>query len=160
MAAALLSLRYANWFVTLIYRIGAIWLGLLNFFFVAACLSWLTDFALRLMIHKQGQMAARPYVAGILFTAAVAAAVYGMLNARWIRLRRVTIKLANLPASWSGRKALVFSDVHLGNINRARIAERIADMARRLNPEIIFIPGDLFDGSTDDPEQLAAPLFE
>ena len=31
MTAALLSLRYANWFVTFVYRIEAIWLGLLNF---------------------------------------------------------------------------------------------------------------------------------
>ncbi len=160
MTAALLSLRYANWFVTVIYRIAAIWLGLLNFFFVAACLSWLSDFALRLMVHKQTQMAARPYVAGVLFTAAVAATVYGILNARWIRVRRVTIKLANLPATWRGRRAMVFSDVHLGNINRARIAERIAEIARNLHPEIIFIPGDLFDGSKDDPAELAAPLFQ
>ncbi|MDR5727747.1 MAG: metallophosphoesterase, partial [Terriglobia bacterium] len=51
-------------------------------------------------------------------------------------------------------------DVHLGNINRARISRRIARMAQRLKPEIIFIPGDLFDGSKDDPVQLASPLFE
>lgn len=160
MTAALLSLRYANWFVTSIYRIAAIWLGLLNFFFVAACLSWFTDFALRLMASKQVAIAARPYVAGILFAAAVGASVYGVLNARWIRVHRVTVKMANLPASWRGRRAMVFSDVHLGNINRTPIAERIARMARRLKPEIIFIPGDLFDGSKDDPAQLAAPLFE
>jgi uncharacterized protein len=158
--AALLSLRYTNWFVTVIYRIAAIWLGLLNFLFVAACLSWITDFALRLISPDRVYLAARPYVAGVLVLTAVGASIYGVLNARWIRVRRVTVRLPNLPASWRGRRAIVFSDVHLGNINRARIAQRIARMVQRLKPEIIFIPGDLFDGSKDDPVQLAAPLFE
>ena len=61
--------------------------------------------------------------------------------------------LHKLPDRWRGRTALVFSDLHLGNINGVRFARRIAAMAQRLNPDIIFIPGDLFDGTKADPRQ-------
>ncbi len=160
MSAGLLSLRFYNLFVAILYRIAAVWLGLLNFFLLATCLSWMTDFALRLMSPDKIYLAARPYVAGIFFLAAIGASVYGVLNARWIRVRHLTVRLPHLPASWRGRRALIYSDVHLGNINRWRIARRIARLADKLKPDIIFVPGDLFDGGKDDPLRLAAPLFD
>jgi uncharacterized protein len=50
--------------------------------------------------------------------------------------------------------------LHLGHVNGAGFARRIAKLARRLDPAIMFIAGDLYDGSLADPERLAAPLFE
>jgi predicted MPP superfamily phosphohydrolase len=91
---------------------------------------------------------------------AVLTSIYGILNARWVRVRRVAIRLANLPPSWRGRTALLASDLHLGNINGVRFARRIADMVSRLNPDIIFLPGDVFDGTHANPDVIAAPLFE
>ncbi len=157
--AALLGFRFTNWLVELIYKIAAVWLGLFNFFFVAACLSWLADFALRILMPAAARSAARPWIAGILFGLAVLAGIYGVLNARWVRVRRVSVRLTDLPLSWRGRTALLLSDLHLGNINGVRFARRIAAMARQLNPHIVFIAGDLFDGTKADPARLAAPLF-
>ncbi len=157
--AALLGFRFSNWIVALIYQLAAVWLGLLNFLFVAACLCWVVDFALRLFPGAT-HLHVRPWIACTLFSSAILAAVYGILNARWIRVRRVPVKLANLPASWRSRKALLMTDLHLGNINGVRFARRIAAKARRLEPDIIFMPGDLFDGTKADPDRLAAPLYE
>ncbi|MGB7548501.1 MAG: metallophosphoesterase [Terracidiphilus sp.] len=160
MAAALLGFRFSNWLVALIYQIAAVWLGLLNFFFVAACLAWVTDFALRFLLSGAEHLQARPYVAAALLIAAVVASLYGALNSRWVRVRRVAVRLEKLPPSWHGRTALVASDLHLGNINGVRFARRIAAMARRLDPDVIFIPGDVFDGTKADPDKLAAPLYD
>ena len=160
MVAALLGFRFSNWLVALIYQAAAAWLGLLNFFFVAACLAWLTDFALRFLLPGAAHLQARPYLVGSLFIAAIGVGVYGILNARWIRIRRVTVQLDRLPPSWRGRTALLASDLHLGNINGVRFAQRVADMARKLNPDVIFMPGDLFDGTNADPDKLAAPIYE
>ncbi len=157
--AALLGFRFTNWLVALIYQLAAVWLGLLNYFFVAACLAWLTDLALRLLLPGATHLHARPYILAVLFAAAVLTVIYGIVNARSIRVRRVPVKLPNLPESWRGRTALVFSDLHLGNINGLRFARRIAAMAQRLSPDIIFIPGDLFDGTKADPDRQAAPLY-
>ncbi len=160
MAAALLGFRFSNWLVALIYQLAAVWLGLLNFFFVAASLAWVTDFALRFLLPGAEHLQARPYVAATLFIAAVLASLYGALNSRWIRIRRVTVSLDKLPPSWRGRTALVASDLHLGNINGVRFARRLAAVARRLNPDVIFIPGDVFDGTKADPDKLASPLYD
>jgi predicted MPP superfamily phosphohydrolase len=153
-SAALLGFYHANWLVKLLYRVAAVWLGLLNFIFWAACLCWLTSFVMKLA----GMQANRPLLAGTLFGLAVAISLYGMVNARFIRIRRIPVQLPGLPESWRGRTALVVSDLHLGHINGPGFSRRIVALAARLNPEIIFFPGDFFDGGMTDAAALAAPF--
>jgi len=156
--AALLSFRFSNFLISAIYKIAAVWLGFLNFFFWASCLSWLVDLSLRLSPLAPDLPRYRPLIAGALFGMATLACVYGLLNARWIPIRRIRVKLSNLPASWRGRTALVLSDLHLGNINGLAFSRRIVSMAARLAPDIVFIPGDFFDGTKAGLDRLAAPF--
>jgi uncharacterized protein len=160
MVAALLGFRFTNWLVAFIYQIAAIWLGFLNFFLVAACTAWIIDSALRPLVTNATRLHARPEIAAILFAGVVATAIYGILNAKAIRIRRVPVTLERLPDSWRGRTALLISDIHLGNINGIRFARRITSLAQRLNPDVVFIPGDLFDGTKADPALIAAPFFD
>ena len=44
-----------------------------------------------------------------------AVTTYGVINAAWTRVKRITVKLPDLPPSWRGRTAVLISDVHLGN---------------------------------------------
>jgi predicted MPP superfamily phosphohydrolase len=155
--AALLGFHFSNPLVELIYTTAAVWLGVLNFTFWAACLCWLFRFGL--VLAHSDTMPNRQLLAGVFFLLAILACIYGMLNARRIRERRITVTLPNLPPSWRGRTALLISDLHLGSINRAGFARRVANIARRINPHIILIAGDLFDGSKADPHRLASPLF-
>lgn len=159
-AASLLSFRLSNPFVSVFYTAAALWMGVANFLFVGAWIAWLADLVLRFTVPTATRIADRPYIAGTLFVIAVATAVYGMVNARTIRVRRVTVKLPNLPLVWRGRRALLVSDLHLGHINGLEFAQRIAAKVRELSPAIVFLPGDLFDGSKVDPHRLAAPLLE
>jgi hypothetical protein len=153
-AAALLGFYFSNPLVKLLYRLATVWLGLLNFFFMAACLSWLAWFALRLLrLHPN-----RPLLAAALFGLAAVTGIYGLVNARLIRIRHIPVQLAGLPQSWRGRTALVLTDLHLGHINGPRFSRRIAALAASLNPDVILIPGDLFDGSGADAEALIAPF--
>jgi hypothetical protein len=154
--AALLSFRFSGILIGAFYKIAAVWLGFLNYFFIAACLSRLASFAC--MISGLHQFRLRPSIAAVLFTLAALTGLYGILNAQWIRIRRATIHLPNLPSVWRGRTALLFSDLHLGNINGLRFSRRIVNLAARLNPDIVFIPGDLFDGTKCNPDRLAAPF--
>ncbi len=157
--AAMLSYRYAGGLVAFLYKLAAVWMGLFNYLFWAACLCWLTALLVRLLPAATAAEI-RPWIGAAFFALALVVSVYGFVNARLIRERRVTVTLANLPASWKGRTALLATDLHLGNINSAGFARRIAVIARRLNPAIIFLAGDLYDGSKADPTRIAAPLFE
>ena len=50
------------------------------------------------------------------------------------------------------------SDLHLGNYRGPRFARRMVKMANRLNPDVVFIAGDLYDGTPGDLARLAEPL--
>jgi predicted MPP superfamily phosphohydrolase len=91
---------------------------------------------------------------------AALAGIYGLVNAHWPRVRRVAVKLPNLPAEWRGRVAAVVSDVHLGHVNGAGFTRRIVNKLQRLRPDVVFLPGDLFDGTKVDLEMVAAPWKE
>jgi hypothetical protein len=158
--AALLSFNFSNWLVVGIYRVAAIWLGFLNFFFVAACTSWLAWFAFLLSPLPSSLPFLRPLIAATFFALASLAAFYGLLNARWIRIRRVPVTLPNLPSSWRGRTALLISDLHLGHVNGLVFSRRIARIAADLHPDVVFLPGDVFDGTKTDPDRIVAPFRE
>jgi predicted MPP superfamily phosphohydrolase len=102
-----------------------------------------------------------PYqiVGEILFAIALAVSIYGVLHARRIRVARVDIALSHLPPAWVGKKALFMSDLHLGQINGAKFARKVTTAINTLAPEIVFIGGDLYDGTkAPDARELIAPL--
>ncbi len=57
-----------------------------------------------------------------------------------------------------GRRFCDFVDLHLGHVNGPAFCRRIVELAARLKPEIVFLPGDLFDGGKADATALAEPL--
>jgi predicted MPP superfamily phosphohydrolase len=50
--------------------------------------------------------------------------------------------------------------MHLGHINRIRFCRKIVARAAELKPDIVLMPGDLFDGGRIEAERMAAPLKE
>jgi predicted MPP superfamily phosphohydrolase len=158
--AAMLSFKYSNPVVTAVYKLAAVWLGFLNYLFFAACLSWLAFYIWMATKISADPTAARPWIATAFTAIAVAAGVYGMLNARGIRTRTITVTLPGLPDSWRGRRAVLMSDLHLGHVNGVAFSRRLVAMASALRPDIVFIPGDLFDGTEVDLDHLVMPFKE
>jgi len=152
--ASLLAWRYSEWPVRIYYTAAAVWLGFFNFFFLAACASWIVYGlvrALRLPWQQQN-------IAFLSFGLAAAAGVYGLVNSVRVRVKRVPVKLPNLPASWRGRVAALVTDTHLGHVRGVRFAKRIVAMISRFQPDIVLIGGDLYDGTAANVRKLAEPL--
>ncbi len=155
-SASLLAFRYTNAAVRVFYRAAAVWVGLLTFLFVAAVSSWIIFevaglAGLYVNFHR---------IVELLFGAAVVAGLYGVFNAGWTRITRITVRLANLPAAWHGRRAALISDVHLGHVRNGRFLRRLVAKILREEPHAIFIAGDLYDGTAVDARRTAAPLNE
>jgi len=155
-AASLLAFRYTNATVRVFYRAAAVWLGLLTFLFLAAVSSWVTFGVARAVgletnFHR---------IVECLFGAAVVAGLYGVFNASWTRVTRTTVRLANLPIAWRGRRAALISDLHLGHVRNGRFLRRMVAKILREEPDTIFIAGDLYDGTAIDARQAAEPLKE
>ena len=153
-AASLLAFRYTNAVLRAFYRAAAVWLGLLSFLFVAAVSSWI--------IFGVAQLAGLDVnfhrTVEVLFGVAVVAGLYGVFNANWTRITRTTVRLANLPAAWRGRKAALISDVHLGHVRNGSFFRRMITKILKEEPDAIFIAGDLYDGTAIDAGRAAEPL--
>jgi predicted MPP superfamily phosphohydrolase len=145
-AASLLAQKYFNPLVRTIYSAAAVWLGLVNFFFLAACAIWLI-YGVPLLF---GFHLDKRDLATACFGAGLLAGILAVLNAAWPRIVRVTIKLPNLPASWRGRTAALVSDLHLGQVRNSGFLGRVVRKLSSLQPDALFIPGDMFDGTAVD----------
>lgn len=156
LAASLLAFRYTSAALRLFYRAAAVWLGLLSFLFLAAVSSWIVFEAARLA----GLGANFHLIVEALFGAALAVGVYGVFNASWTRITRITVRLANLPEAWRGRRAALISDVHLGHVRNGNFLRRMVAKISKEEPHAIFIAGDLYDGTAIDAKRAAEPLSE
>ncbi len=155
-AASAVAFYVNNIFVRIFYTLAAIWTGLGSFLVWASCVGWIvagieraTTFPLH--VHR---------VSRVLFVAAALATLYGMINAALPRIRRVRVELPNLPASWRGRTAALVADTHLGHVRNLGFARRIVQAVQRENPDVVFIAGDMYDGTYADLPRLATPWSE
>ena len=155
-SASMLAWRYSNFLVRLLYKIAAVWLGVLSFCFWAACSCWLVYGVAALA----GSHVNRRELAEVLFGLAALASLYGIVNAARTRVNRITVKLPNLPQSWRGRVAALVSDTHLGHVRGYGFMRHIVRMLARLCPDVVFITGDMYDGTVADVVRLAEPWTE
>jgi len=102
----------------------------------------------------------RPGFVVVTFAASALVGMYGILNARRLRVKKIAVKLRNLPTSWHGRTAALVSDTHLGHVNGVTFMRNLVHRLGNLGPDVIFIAGDLYDGTQADFERLVAPWKE
>ena len=153
-AASLFAYRYTNALLRAFYRVAAVWLGMLTFLVLAMVSAWavfgVAQLAgLNVNFHRMVEW---------LFGAAVVAGVGGVINASWTRITRTTVRLANLPAAWRGRRAALISDLHLGHVRNGSFLRRMVAKILREKPDAVFIAGDLYDGTAIDAGRAAQPL--
>ncbi|MGA9392801.1 MAG: metallophosphoesterase, partial [Candidatus Sulfotelmatobacter sp.] len=152
--ASLLAFRFTNPAVRALYRAAAVWVGLVSFLFFAAVSSWIIFGVARLAglelnFHRTVEL---------LFGVGFMAGAYGVINASWTRTTRKTVRLANLPLAWRGRKAALISDLHLGHVRNGSFLRRMVGKILSEAPDAIFIAGDLYDGTAIDAGPAAEPL--
>lgn len=124
------------------YLMSGIWLGFTVNLVIALIIGWIIR-AIFIFAH----LPINSILIGCLaFVAAIIYSVWGVYNAFHPRIRNINIKIANLPDSWRNKKAVHVSDLHLGHVYRKNFLEKIVLMINSVEPEIVFVTGDLFDG--------------
>jgi len=152
--ASLFAFRYTNASVRAFYRMAAVWAGLLSFLVIATACCWII-FAVALLAGLNSNF---HRITELLFGVAILAGLYGVFNASWTRVTRTKVRLANLPATWRGRKAALISDLHLGHVRNGGFLQRMVAKILHEQPHAIFIAGDLYDGTAIDAARAAVPL--
>ncbi|MGA2101196.1 MAG: metallophosphoesterase [Candidatus Sulfotelmatobacter sp.] len=152
--ASMLAFSHTNAPLRVLYRAAAVWMGLLSFLFIASVFAWII-FAVSALA---GMHVNFHELVQVLFAAGIVIGSFGLFNASWTRITRIRVRLENLPDAWRGRKAALVSDVHLGHVRNGNFLRRLIAKILREEPDLIFIAGDLFDGTAIDAASAAAPL--
>jgi len=153
-SASLLAAIASNAAVRAYYRFSALW-----FSFVAPLCGACAAFVIIENVFPNFGWIIVPFIAGVAcFDVAIGVSLYGIWNSSRVRVTRVTASLPDLPHAWRGKRMVFFSDVHLGNVRAEGFAKKIVRKVQALNPSVVVIGGDLFDGMKCDAEKLAAPF--
>jgi predicted MPP superfamily phosphohydrolase len=76
--------------------------------------------------------------------AGAATAAWSLWESRWIEFRRIELPVPGLPGALDGFRIVHLSDFHLGTLSQnGRTAERAAEWAAALDPDLVAITGDL-----------------
>ena len=76
------------------------------------------------------------------FGLACASLGYGLLEAKWLRVERVTIPVPNLPPEFVGTTIAFLSDIHHGPFVPLDYIRRAVAVANSLQPDVVALGGD------------------
>jgi len=152
--ASFLASRYSNLWVRCFYTAAASWIGIVYLFILASIVCW-TLYGLAKLFHL---LLNKKILIGVLMGMALIASLYGFINSGMTRITRITLQLHDLPSEWKGKHAVWVSDTHLGPVRNSGFAQHIATMVQNLQPDIVFIGGDLFDGEPVDLDRIIEPF--
>lgn len=156
--AFFLSTLLARWrenlFTRGIYFFSGFWIGLLLNLLMALAVIWLIIFAGNLFGHFPN----RAILGIIFFILAFAVSVYGAWSSFNPKIKKITVKIPNLSENWRGKKIVQLADIHLGHIYREGFMKKIAKEVNLINPEMVLVTGDLFDGMDGELENPIKPI--
>lgn len=154
--ASSIESKYDSIFSRIFYTVSSIWTGVLFYLFIAGCTYWI----LRGILSYTHIDTSHIPLGRILLIGAVVISIYGMIQARVIKTTSIQVSLPHIPTEWIGKKAVWISDTHLGSIYGKRFAQKIVDRIKQLQPDILFMGGDVFDGAIQNPQEKIEPFLE
>lgn len=127
-----------------LYRISAMWLG--------------TTWFLGLVTIPIVLLGLSSFLSQILFLVAILVSIGSVVNGSIIRVSNIEIKISNIPDIWKGKRAVLLSDSHLGNLRGREFMQQVVDAVLTTKPDIVFIVGDLYDGQSINYNDVISPL--
>lgn len=137
--STILGMKYYNYFTRAYYALSMAWMGFFGYLFLAS-------FVYIVKFPYLGSYSTAYAV--FIFSIPVILGVYGLVHARNIIVKKIKVTLPNLPKFWKNKKALWVSDLHIGQIHGKNYVQKVVNKIKEAKPDIVFIGGDLFDGSS------------
>ncbi|MCM3568251.1 metallophosphoesterase [Neobacillus mesonae] len=78
----------------------------------------------------------------------------------WYEIKKINLKVKNLPAAFEGWKIVQFSDIHMGFHYDSDEFKPVVKMINDLQPDIIFFTGDLIQAGNMQPDRYIPILQE
>lgn len=164
MLGSLITARGYSFAGKSIYTLASIWLGILFWLFAVTIIGSLIWYLTSLIAPSfSGNIHARQSFGLILLAFVFIINLYGLINALSVSTTKYSVSLPNLPQEWKNKKAVFLADTHYGNIWNKNSAENLVEKIERMDPDIIFISGDFYDGPIVNFKEIAEvykPLVE
>lgn len=152
--AAIIERVVSNNFTRIFYTLASAWMGISFYVLTFMAIYWIISFFIKI----PGEMA------GIIIIGLSAVlSGYSLLNSNYLEVKQVKIPLKGLK---SDIKAVQLSDIHIGSIRNSGYLEKVVEKTNEINPEVVFITGDMVDGSAQlhthtfsAINRLKAPVF-
>lgn len=152
--SAILLRLHVNIATNLFYLISVIWMGLLIYILMALAVVWLF-YGLGKIVGSGPDMRL-VFIFFIMLAGLVAG--YGIWRAQNPVLKHLEVEIKGLPEFWLNKVIVQLSDVHLGTIHRKAFMKKVVEEVNSVNPDLILITGDLFDGMGGKMPQFIEPL--
>jgi predicted MPP superfamily phosphohydrolase len=136
------------------YMFAAVWTGIFVNLLLAALLSWIICAA----VWLAGTYPDTRLIAAGCICLAILFSAYGFWNAFHPRIKKLEVELANLASPWKDKTIVQLSDIHLGHFYGRQYLNSLVQKVNALDPELIFITGDLFDGMAGNISHFAEGL--
>jgi hypothetical protein len=133
---------HGNGWTVWFYRFSGVWMGFLIHFLVAVTAIWVIIG----IAGFTGLPLNRPFIAAVILLSAAGYSVFGTWSSFHPMVRQINVPIKHLPENWEKKTIIQLSDVHLGHIYGKSFADRLVNQVNSLNPDLILITGDLFDG--------------
>lgn len=125
---------------------GSFWFAMLLYFFLAVVI---VDISRLFGFTYSNYPNAKAIAFAVVLLLTLITLTLGFFNTRNPIIKTVNINLKTKTDFTGTITAVLISDIHLSTINNDRFANMIAQRINRLNPDIVFVAGDLVDDKAD-----------
>ena len=134
--------------------IGSFWFSFMMYFLMAIILidlarivNWKFD-VFPAVINNNYELA-KQITFSIVFVIALIVNIAGFVNTRNFKIRTLNIDLPKKESKIKSLNAVLISDVHLSPVNSEKFLSSIVKKINNINPDLIFIAGDLVDDKAE-----------
>jgi len=133
--ATLMERTVSNSLTRIFYTLALAWMGISFYLLFMLIIYLLLSFFFPLPRESAG-------IIILVLTAIIS--TYSIYNSYLLEIKEIEIPLNGLD---NDLKAVHLSDIHIGSIRNSGYMEKIVDETNKLNPDVVFITGDMVDGS-------------
>lgn len=133
---------WSNPMTQFLYFISGLWIGyIINL--IVVTLVFLVVF----LIMKLFKVSCNKRIIYIVaLSLALLITIGGLINVFIFDVEVVDVKIEDLPDSWVDKKVVQISDLHLGAVLQESFLKKVVNEVNSLEPDMVVITGDLFDG--------------
>lgn len=130
--------------------IGSFWFAFILYFFLSIVIidlirlpNWKLYFFPQIVNGNYNDIKKYLFVFVVLISSIII--FIGYLNTRKISVKSLSLEITRKQSVLTELNAVVLSDIHLSTINGEKLLSKIVSRINELNPDVVFIPGDIVD---------------